>query len=108
MTYRATPPWRESPEGAEWCASPNPRAGAQPHDPLRLCIYSTVALLGWLAGPYALAVFALLATVGYVRARRAGLMRSSCYLRDTRVVIGYLILLLVGAAVGIANAWSVV
>ncbi len=76
---------------------------AAPYDPLRLCVYATVALLGWLLGPLAAGGFALLGLVGYVRARRAGLQRSKCVLRDTRVVIGYLALILVTAvaAVGV-------
>ena len=69
-----------------------------PYDPLRLCIYSTVALIAWLAGPFAVIFFAGLGLVGYVRARRAGLLRSKCFLRDTRLVIGYLsLLILIGA-----------
>lgn len=48
----------------------------QPYDPLRLCVYATVALLAWLLGPWAVAGFAALGLVGYVRARRAGLMHS--------------------------------
>lgn len=77
-------------------------AAATPFDPLRLCIFATVALLGWLLGPFALAWFAAVGLVGYVRARRAGLTRSQCLLRDTRLVIGYLAVLLAAAAVGIA------
>ncbi|MFZ1411206.1 MAG: hypothetical protein WAS07_07105, partial [Micropruina sp.] len=63
---------------------------AQPFDPLRLCIFATIALLGWIAGPVALLVFAVLGFVGYWRARAAGLTRSRCYLRDTRLVLSYL------------------
>jgi len=78
-------------------------ATALPFDPLRLCIVATVSLVTWLVGPLALAGFAALGLAGYVRARRAGLTRSSCVLRDTRLVIGYLALL---AAVGaVAAAW---
>ena len=72
-----------------------------PYDPLRLCVYATVALIAWLAGPYAVAGFAGLGLVGYLRARRAGLTHSKCVLRDTRLVIGYLasiLLLAAGAA----------
>ena len=58
------------------------------YDPLRLCVFATVALITWLVGPIAVAGFALLGLVGYVRARRAGLQRSRCVLRDTRLVIG--------------------
>jgi hypothetical protein len=63
---------------------------AAPFDPLRLCIFATVALLGWLAGPVALAGFAALGFTGYWKARRHGLKRSKCYLRDTRLVLAYL------------------
>ena len=65
-------------------------AEAPSYDPLRLCVYATVALLAWLIGPLAVAAFALLGLRGYVSARRAGLTRSKCVLRDTRLVIGYL------------------
>lgn len=71
--------------------------GPKPFDPLRLCIFTTVALLGWVFGPLALAVFSGVAFAGYWRARRAGLTRSRCYLRDTRLVLTYLaVLFLVG------------
>jgi len=66
-------------------------------DPLRLCVFATVALLGWLLGPVSLAFFAGLGVVGYTRARRAGLLRSKCLLGDTRVVLAYLGLLVVVA-----------
>nr|WP_198954678.1 hypothetical protein [Kineosporia sp. R_H_3] len=72
-----------------------------PFDPLRLCIFATVSLITWLVGPVALVVFAGLGLAGYVRARRAGLTRSKCFLRDTRLVIGYLGLL---AVVGVVAA----
>ncbi|WP_123028758.1 hypothetical protein [Mycolicibacterium stellerae] len=71
-----------------------------PYDPLRLCIYASVALLAWLFGAWAVVAFAVLGVVGYVRARRAGLLRSQCVLRDTRLVIGYLGVI---AAIGIAS-----
>lgn len=72
-----------------------------PFDPLRLCIFATVALLGWLAGPFALLVFAGLGFAGYWKARRAGLTRSRCLLRDTRLVLAYLALLVAAAGFGI-------
>lgn len=79
--------------GAGGAATPAPEA----FDPLRLCIFATIALLGWLLGPVALAFFAGLGVVGYTRARRAGLLRSKCLLGDTRVVRAYLGLLVVVA-----------
>ena len=74
---------------------------AAPYDPLRLCIFATVAALGWLLGPVAVLGFAVLGLTGYIRAYRNGLTRSRCFLRDTRLVIGYLSLLAVSGAVGI-------
>ena len=71
-----------------------------PFDPLRLCIFATVALLGWLAGPIALAVFAGIGFLGYWKARRRGLERSKCFLRDTRLVLAYLGVLLAAGVWG--------
>ncbi len=81
-------------------------AAAGPYDPLRLCIFATVALLGWLLGPVALLGFAVLGLVGYTKAYRAGLTRSKCFLRDTRLVLGYLALLAVAGAAGVV-VWVV-
>ena len=69
--------------------APFPAAAAEntPFDPLRLCIFATVALLGWALGPFALLFFAGLGFTGYWKARRAGLTRSRCLLRDTRLVL---------------------
>ena len=81
--------------------APREAEATSPFDPLRLCIFATVALLGWLAGPFALLFFAGLGFVGYWKARRAGLTRSKCLLRDTRLVLVYLAVLAVAAGVGI-------
>ena len=80
---------------AEHAASETP-----PFDPLRLCVFATVALLGWVLGPWALLGFATLAIVGYGRARRAGLLRSRCKLGDTRLVLLYLVVLALAAGAG--------
>ena len=72
-----------------------------PFDPLKLCVFATVALLGWLLGPWALLVFSVVAGLGYARARRDGLLRSRCKLGDTRLVLLYLVVLGVAAAYGI-------
>ncbi len=70
-----------------------------PYDPLRLCVFATIALIAWLLGPIALVVFAALGAVGYARARRRGLLHSRCKLGDTRLVIAYLVaLVLLGLA----------
>jgi hypothetical protein len=78
----------------------HPPSETEPYDPLRLCVFATIALLGWLLGPIALLGFAVLGLIGYVRAYRAGLARSRCFLRDTRLVIAYLAVL---AAAGVAG-----
>lgn len=62
----------------------------EPYDPLKLCVYATVAFLAWLFGAWAVLGFAMLGFAGYWRARRAGLRRSKCLLRDTRLVLAYL------------------
>jgi hypothetical protein len=76
--------------------------GAAAVDPLRLCVLTTVALLGWLLGPVAVLVFATLALTAYTKARRAGLLRSKCLLRDTRLVLAWLaaLVLVALAAIG--------
>ena len=73
--------------------APFPAAAAEntPFDPLRLCIFATVALLGWALGPFALLFFAGLGFTGYWKARQAGLTRSRCLLRDTRLGIWLLL-----------------
>ena len=75
-------------------------AGA--YDPLRLCVFTTVALLTWLIGPAVVAGLAALAFAGYLRARRGGLTSSRCILRDTRLVLGYLGLVGLAATAGVA------
>lgn len=65
-------------------------AGRPAFDPLRYCIFTTIALLAWWLGPAVVAAMSALGLVAYVRAWRAGLRRSRCLLGDTRVVIAYL------------------
>ncbi|MGD9959812.1 hypothetical protein [Nocardioides sp.] len=72
-----------------------------PFDPLRLCIFATVALLGWVLGPVAVAGFAAVGFVGYRKARRKGLLRSRCALGDTRIVLAYLALLCLAGVGGV-------
>lgn len=77
---------------------------APPFDPLRLCVYTTVALLAALLGPIAVFAFAVVAITGYAKARRAGLLRSRCKLGDTRLVLAYLAVIAV-AAVAATPFW---
>lgn len=74
-------------------------SAAPPFDPLRLCVFTTVALIACLLGPIAVLGFAVIAIAGYARARRQGLLRSKCKLGDTRLVLAYLTALAVLAAV---------
>jgi hypothetical protein len=76
-------------------AAPSPkRASAHhrgPDDPLRLCVYTTIALLAWgLGAPVVVMAFGGLGLIGYGRAASRGLRRSRCFLGDVRLVIGYL------------------
>ena len=86
------------------------RPSVTPFDPLRLCIFASIALLGWIAGPAALTVFAAVGFYGYWKARRQGLKTSKCYLRDTRLVMAYLGILLAAGLFGMyvlaARLWG--
>ena len=85
-------------DGGVWRSPPHPRTpaghdrrdGGDAYDPLKLCVFATIASLGWLLGPVALAAFAVLGPVGYLRAWRQGLTTSKCLLRDTPLFIAYL------------------
>ena len=103
------PGWREraAAQGAAYggVVSDGPVGAAAGVDPLKLCVFTTVALLGWLLGPWAVLVFATLAFTAYLKARRGGLLRSKCLLRDTRLVLAWLGLLVVVAVAAIA--WDV-
>ena len=70
-------------------------------DPLRLCVYTTVALLAWLLGPVVVVAFAVMGFAAYRAARRAGLERSKCVLRDTRLVLAYLAVAVLAGAAGV-------
>ncbi len=71
------------------------------YDPLRLCVYTTIALLAWLLGPVVVVAFGAAGFLGYRSARRAGLLRSKCVLRDTRLVLGYLALAVLAGGLGV-------
>jgi hypothetical protein len=62
-----------------------------PFDPIRLCVYTTIALLAWVVSPpVMLMAMSALGIAGYVRAMRAGLTKSKCVLREPRLVLVYL------------------
>ena len=69
------------------------RAGERTFDPLRYCIFTTIALIAWAVGaPVAVALMSALGLAAYIQAWRGGLRTSKCVLRDARLVIGYLAL----------------
>jgi hypothetical protein len=66
-------------------------AAQVPYDPIRFCVFATVALLAWLLGPGP--VLVLMSGLGlwaYVAAWRRGLRETKCFLRDPRLAMGYL------------------
>ncbi|MDX1690022.1 MAG: hypothetical protein R3290_03255 [Acidimicrobiia bacterium] len=71
-------------------------------DPLRFCIFTTIALVAWVITPPAAVVWTSgMGLWAYGRARRAGLVKSRCVLGDTRLVMAYLALAFVGGAVAL-------
>ena len=77
------------------------------YDPLRICIFATIALIAWLiTPPLTMAIFGGVGVYAYGRARHRGLVTSRCLLGDTRLVIAYLgLLTLAGAG---ATIWRFV
>jgi hypothetical protein len=72
-------------------------------DPLRFCVWTTIALLAWLVSPALLAaVFGFAGLFAYTRAWRAGLRKSDCILRDPRLVMLYL-----GLVGGAGLGWTI-
>ncbi len=69
----------------------NPQSQPVPFDPLRLCVYTTIALLAWIVSPPVMMMaMSAIGFVAYSRAIRAGLERSKCVLRAPRLVLVYL------------------
>ncbi len=81
------------------------------YDPLRFCIFTTIALIAWVFGPpFAVLLMSSLGLLAYATAWRQGLSRSKCFLRDPRLVMGYLgiafVLGLVFTLRGIFQLWN--
>ncbi len=68
-------------------------------DPLGWCVIATTALVAWLVGPLAVAGFGAIGFVRYWRAWRSGRTDSQCILGDVRLVLAYLAVITVGAAI---------
>lgn len=65
----------------------------EPFDPIRFCIFTTIALIAWLFGPpVAVMLMSGLGIWAYGVAWRKGLRQSKCVLRDTRLVMAYLVI----------------
>lgn len=67
------------------------RAQSTVYDPIRYCIFTTIALIAWAFGaPFAVTLMSGLGLLAYANAWRQGLRQSKCFLRDPRLVMGYL------------------
>ena len=63
----------------------------KPYDPIRFCVFTTIALIAWIFGPpIAVTLMSGLGLWAYANAWRQGLRESKCVLRDPRLVMGYL------------------
>jgi hypothetical protein len=61
------------------------------YDPIRFCIFTTIALIAWAFGPpFAVTMMSGLGLWAYINAWRQGLRESKCFLRDPRLIMGYL------------------
>ena len=83
---------------------PAPAGGDKRNDPLKYCVFTTLALLAWVAGPMVVTVMAGLGLVAYGRATAQGQRSTRCLLRDTRLVLAYLSLALVAGVAGVVRA----
>lgn len=79
----------------------DPATAPETKDPLRLCVYTTIALLTWGLGPVVVVAFAVMGFAAYRAARRGGLLQSKCVLRDTRLVLTYLSLAVLAGTAGV-------
>src|SRR4029079_8886661 len=77
--------------GGRWVGGLTMQTQSVPFDPIRLCVYTTIALLAWIVSPPVMMMaMSALGFVAYVRAMRAGLDWSKCILRAPRLVLVYL------------------
>jgi len=60
-------------------------------DPIRFCVFTTVALIAWVFGPpVAVMLMSGLGLWAYWHSWRQGLRSTKCFLRDPRLVMLYL------------------
>jgi len=82
-----------------------PRPAGVP-DPVRFCVFTTVALLAWIFGPPAIVIaMSLLGLWAYRAAIRAGLTESRCVLKRPALVLAYLALALAAGVAGMVRRW---
>lgn len=82
--------------------------GADVFDPIRYCVFTTIALIAWLFGaPAAVMLTSGIGLLAYWHSWRRGLRVSKCFLRDPRLVMLYLAAAFVaGAAFAVRSALS--
>jgi hypothetical protein len=73
-------------------------------DPLKFCVFTTLALLAWVAGPFVVTLMAALGLIAYGRAVTRGQRSTRCWLRDTRLAVVYLSVALVAGLIGLVHA----
>jgi hypothetical protein len=80
-----------------------PVGSARPaFDPIRFCVFATVALLAWLVTPPVMMMaMSALGLWAYLRAMRAGLTTTKCVLRRPRLVLLYLATVFVAGAAAV-------
>ncbi|MEP6494953.1 MAG: hypothetical protein ABJF01_19865 [bacterium] len=72
-------------------------------DPLRFCVYTTVAVLAWIvSAPVMMMAMSGLGFWMYSRAIRGGLTTTKCVLKRPRLVLGYLAAVFLAGAGGAA------
>ena len=70
-----------------------------PIDPVRFCVLTTVALIGWLVGPpICVMLMSALGIWAYARAMRAGLQETTCFLKRPVLAMSYLAAAFIAAA----------
>lgn len=75
-----------------------PPTGERTFDPLRYCIFTTIALISWaVSPPVAVALMSAIGLAAYAAAWRSGLRTSKCVLRDVRLVLAYLGIAFIGS-----------
>lgn len=72
-------------------------------DPIRYCVFTTVALIAWaFSAPAAVVLTSGMGLWAYAAAYRKGLRRSACVLGDIRIVMGYLAIAFVAGVIALA------